>query len=103
MVQRFDNGLLPGGRDISIYMLVSDFLLAQFYCRLCVGYPRRVETASAWTAPLRKGATLLCIGVPHKHRHYALMASSHVLILTRTVPHQSSATLCNANIPPQCD
>jgi len=79
---RFDDALLPGGRGISIYMLVSDFLSAQFHHHLRVRCPHRIETASAWTAPLRMDATLLCIGVPHEHRPYALMASSHVLILT---------------------
>jgi len=81
---RFDDSLLPGGRDISIYMLVSDFLRAQFHCHLRVECRSRIETASAWTAPLRMGATFLCIGVSHGHRPYALMASSHVLILTIT-------------------
>jgi len=48
---RLDDGLLPGSRDISIYILVSDFLRAQFHCHLRVGCPSRIETASAWTAP----------------------------------------------------
>ena len=59
--------------DISIYVLVSDFLRVQFHCHLCVGCP----------GPLRMDATLLCIGVPHEHRPDAMMASFHVLILTR--------------------
>jgi hypothetical protein len=51
---RFDDiFLLPAGRDIYIYMLV----LRLPPCRC----PRRIETASAWTAPLCIDATDLCI------------------------------------------
>jgi len=36
-----------------IYTCSSPTSPVQFYCHLCVGCPRRVETASAWTPPLR--------------------------------------------------
>jgi len=47
------------------YMLVSDFLRAQFHCHLLVGCRRRIETASAWTPSF-----------------YALIVPSHLPILT---------------------